>query len=112
MFFEIFYAYPVLSLLQTAFTVWMFIDAYRRSAEQFWLWVIFIFQPIGPWAYFFAVKLGDFTGGSSSRGWQNAGGGWNLPFFNRRPSLEELRYQAEHVPTLANSLALAERLVE
>ena len=111
MFHEILYAYPLLSLVQMAFTIWMLVDAYRRPAEQFWYWVIFLFQPIGPWAYFFAVKLSDFTSGGN-RGWQHPGGGWSLPFFNRRPSIEELRYQAEHVPTLANSLALAERLVE
>ena len=113
MFHEIFYAYPLLSVVQMAFTVWMLVDAYRRPAEQFWLWVIFLFQPIGPWAYFFVIKLGDFTGGRGGPGWHHpGGGGWTLPFFNRRPSIEELRYQAEHVPTLANSLALAERLVE
>lgn len=110
--FYYFYEYPWLYLLQGAFTVWMLIDAYRRPAEQFWLWVILIFQPLGSWGYFVCVKMHDFTGGGRASGWQTSGGGWSLPFFNRRPSIEELRYQAEHVPTLANSLALAERLVE
>ena len=104
------YGYPYLWLPQMAFTVWMLVDAYRRPAEQFWFWIIFLFQPIGPWAYFFMVKFADFTGSGSGRGWQNTG--WSMAFFNRRPSIEELRYQADHVPTLANSLALAERLVE
>ena len=53
MFQEIFQVYPLLSTLQMAFMVWMIVDAYRRPAERFWFWVIFLFQPIGPWAYFF-----------------------------------------------------------
>jgi hypothetical protein len=105
---ELLYFNPWLTLVQAALTVWMMIDAYRRGAEQFWFFIILFFQPLGAWAYFFAVKMGDFTGGG--RGWSNSGGGWSL--FNRRPSLDELRYQAEHVPTLSNHLALAERLVE
>ena len=36
----------------------------------------------------------------------------NLSFLQRRASLNELRYRAEQVPTLANHLALAERLIE
>jgi hypothetical protein len=109
MFFQHFSAYPWLSLLQVGFMVWMLMDAYRRPADRFWLWVILLVQPFGAWAYFVCVKASDFVG--SGRGW-NHPGGWSLPFFSSRPSLEELRYQAEHVPTLTNALALAERLVE
>jgi hypothetical protein len=110
--FELYHEYPWLYFAEAAFTVWMLIDAYRRPAEYFWFWVILLFQPIGPWIYFFVVKLPDFTGGGHGSGWQPSGGGWLANLFHRRPSIEELRYQAEHVPTLANSLALAERLVE
>ncbi len=92
--------YPILSLAQAGMTIWMFVDAYRRQADSFWLWVILLVQPIGAWVYFFAVKLGDFR--------LPVGG--NL--FQRRPALDELRYRAEHVPTLSNSMALAERLIE
>ena len=28
-----------------------------RGGEQFWIWIIIVFQPLGPWVYFFAVKL-------------------------------------------------------
>jgi hypothetical protein len=95
--------YPYLALLQAAFTIWMLVDAYRRSAEGFWLWVIFLFQPLGAWVYFFAVKLKDFRGAP----------GLSLPaVFGGGPSLNELRYRAEQVPTLANHLALAQRLIE
>jgi hypothetical protein len=41
-----------------AFAVWMFVDAYRRGASQFWYPVIML--PFGAWIYFFAVKIDDF----------------------------------------------------
>lgn len=93
-------AYPYLALPQAALTIWMLADAGRRGAEWFWFWVILFFQPIGPWAYFFAVKARDFR---DPRGWLQ---------FQRAPSLDELRYQVDTVPTLASHLALAQRLIE
>lgn len=99
------YQYPILSLAQLGLTIWMAVDAYQRAAEWFWLWIILIFQPIGPWAYFVAVKLADFRGGPS-------GDSWLAGLLARKTPIDELRYKAEHVPTLANHLALAERLVE
>jgi hypothetical protein len=87
---------------QIAFTIWMVVDAYRRQADYFWYWVILLLQPVGAWAYFFAVKAGDFHG-LNFKGWSP---------FQRRTSLEELRYRANQVPTLANHLALAQRLME
>lgn len=86
---------------QMAFTIWMFVDAYRRRVDQFWYWVIVLLQPIGAWAYFFAIKFPEF------------GGSWKgLPLFQRRVPLAELRYRAEQTPTLANHLALGQRLLE
>jgi hypothetical protein len=70
---------------------------------MFWYWIILIIQPIGAWAYFFIYKLPDFRGRAAG----NLAG-----LFQRRTSLEELRYRAEQTPTLANHLALGERLVE
>ena len=90
-------------LLQLAFTIWMMVDAYRHGAEQFWYWIILFFQPIGAWVYFFAVKLrhlrlpGLPTGGSSA---------------DRKLSLEELQYRVDRAPTVANRLALAQRLMD
>jgi hypothetical protein len=94
------FSYPWLSLVVTAFTVWMLIDCYRRGAEQIWFWVILFCPVIGPIAYFFAVKAGDFRGLDT--------GLW----FQRRASLDELWFHAEQTPSLANRLALAERLME
>jgi len=98
---ELPYLFPVLSVVQAAFTIWMLVDAYRRQAEPFWFWVILLLQPLGAWVYFFAIKVADFRLGSTG-----------LSLFQRRPSLAELRYRAEHVPTLTSNLALAERLIE
>jgi hypothetical protein len=94
------YFFYALYLAQGAFTIWMLVDAYRRGAEYYWFWIVLLFQPIGAWVYFFAVKAGDLH-------WLR-----DLPLLQRRPPLAELRYKAEQVPTLANRLALAERLVE
>lgn len=92
----------LLWLAQGAFTIWMLVDAYRRGAEQYWYFIIIFVPLLGPLAYFFAVKLSDF----SPLSWRD----WTL--WQRRASLQELRYRAEQTPTLANNLALAERLVE
>jgi hypothetical protein len=94
------YLYQVVYLAQGAFTIWMLVDAYRRGAESYWFWVILFLPGLGAWAYFFVVKVGDFSG---LRDWS---------FLQRRPPLEELRYKAEQMATLSNRLALAERLVE
>jgi hypothetical protein len=92
--------YPYLALAQTAFMIWMLVDAYTRRVDTIWLWIILIVPGIGAWAYFFAVKVRDFRRGS-------------LPaIFHRNPSLDELRYRAEQVPTVASHLELAERVVE
>jgi hypothetical protein len=91
-----------LYLLQLAFTIWMMVDAYQRSAETYWYWVIFFFQPIGAWAYFFVVKLRTmrWPGTRLGRGGQ------------RSLSLDQLRYVVGRAPTVANRIALAERLTE
>ena len=81
---EFFFAYPVLSLAQTAFMVWMLVDAGRRRADYYWFWIIL--TGVGAWAYFFAVKMHDFRGTHLA----SAGLG---SLFQRRPSLNELRYR-------------------
>jgi hypothetical protein len=92
----------VLTLLQLAFTVWMMVDAYHRRVESFWYWIIFFFQPIGTWVYFFTFKFRTFrfSGIRPAVSWE------------RKLSLDELRYSVERVPTVANRFALAERLME
>jgi hypothetical protein len=100
--------YPVAFLAQGALTIWMLVDHGRRGGgDAIWFWVILFFQPLGAWAYFFAVKLPTLRGNASFQA-----GGRLSGLFQRRVSLEELRYKAEHIPTLANRLALAQGLIE
>jgi hypothetical protein len=94
------YIHYVFYLAQAAFTIWMLVDVYRRGADTLWFWVILFLPGIGAWVYFFVVKMGDWRRLRDFLTWK------------RRPSLAELRYRADHVPTLASRLALAERLVE
>jgi hypothetical protein len=108
LFWDLFEAAPFalqgLYLLQLGFTIWMMVDAYRRGAEQMWFWIILFFQPVGAWVYFFAVWLRSFRlPGLPSRG----GVTWE-----RKLSLDELRYRVERSPTVANRLALAQRLMD
>ncbi len=101
MFFSLFREIPFLFLLQGAFTIWMLVDCYRRGAEIFWFWIIFFFPGIGPWVYFFVIKVHDFREGNGLNFWP----------FQRRPAIEAVRYQVGQSPTLANRLLLAELLV-
>jgi hypothetical protein len=104
---QLLFAYPFLVILQAGMTIWMLIDCRRRLPNDAWFWVILWFQPLGAWAYFVIVKLPDFAGRPSPYG-----GSWWSNLFQRRASLDELRYRAEHIPTLTSRLALAERLIE
>ncbi|MFL5243438.1 MAG: tetratricopeptide repeat protein [Gemmataceae bacterium] len=98
--FGIFQAHPAISLAQTAFMIWMLVDAYRRQTEIYWYWLILAVPFVGAWVYFFAIKLADFRT-------------FNLgPLFQRKIPLEELRYRALNMPTLTNHVNLARRLME
>ncbi len=90
--------YPALSVIQLAFAIWMLVDAHRRGMDYYWFFIIFFVPIAGPLAYFFLFKVHDFHGL----------GAW----FQPKTSLHELRYRAEQTPTLANHLALAQRLIE
>jgi hypothetical protein len=90
-------------LLSIAFSVWMLVDAIRRRADFFWLPIILLFQPIGPLAYFFVVKIHDFDLGALGRA---------LGAGPRRPDVRELRQRVEETPSVANRLALGEALEE
>jgi hypothetical protein len=96
--YELIHSHPIISLLQMLFMIWMAVDVYRRRSEQFWYWVIFFVPVVGAWVYFFAV-LAPHLGSTSG------------PWFQKKVSLEELRYRAEQTPTLANNLALGQGLI-
>ena len=95
---------PYLYILQLAFMIWMLVDCHRRGAEQYWFWIIFMVPGLGAWAYFFSHKIHDFRG--------RGGSGLNFWPFDRRVNLTELRYRVQQTPTLANQLAIGERLLE
>src|SRR5262249_22165633 len=86
-------------LFQIAFTIWMLVEIYRRQDDAYWYYVVLFLPIVGPLAYFIVVKRHDISLPSK----------WFGP---RKPSLEELRFQAQQAPTLARDLALAEALVE
>jgi hypothetical protein len=88
---------------QLALTAGMLVHAYRNGAEQIWFWVILLFQPFGAWAYFGAVFLRNLRIGR---------GVSSEPFWQKKLSLDELRYRAERTPTVFNRMALAQRLME
>lgn len=88
----------ILFYLQTAFTLWMLVDAMQHGASYYWFMVIFFFQPIGPWVYFFMVKIHD----KDMRRLSN--------IFNRPPSIEQLRYNHKLNPCLENKIKLAQEL--
>ena len=50
-------------MLSTAFSLWMLVDAVQRGLGAKWGWIIMI--PFGEFAYFFAVKIHDFSPGSA-----------------------------------------------
>jgi hypothetical protein len=87
---------------QTIFTIAMLIHVYRSGAEQFWYFIIFFLQPVGAWVYFFVIFL---------RGFRFGNGMSSGPLWQRKLSLDELRYHAERMPTVNNRLAFAQGLM-
>jgi len=88
-----------LFVLQTAFMIWMLVDAIQRRVEYYWFFLIFGLQPIGPWIYFFVVKVHDFD----LRGLHG--------LFQRPVSIARLRYNVRENPCLENKLQLAHALL-
>jgi hypothetical protein len=90
-------------IIAIAFNVWMLVDAYRRRAETYWLWII-LGVPGGSLAYLFLVKLRDRD--------VQALGRRLLASFERPPPPELLRERYEDSPSFANRLALAQGLAD
>src|ERR1017187_5655382 len=87
---------------QMVFTIAMLAHVYRTGAEPFWYFVIFLLQPVGAWVYCIVVVVRNvrFSGGITSG-----------PLWQRKLSLNELRYHAERMPTVNNRLAFAQGLM-
>jgi hypothetical protein len=81
----------------------MMIDAYRRRAESYWLWII-LGVPGGSIVYFFMVKLRDRK--------MKVLGRRVLASLERPPSPDVLRRRYQGSPSFANRLALAQGLAD
>ncbi len=83
--------------LQSAFSLWMLVDAAQRGAAYYWYPIILM--PFGEIVYFFTIKVHDpeFL--------------WMKNLFQRvttkKVTLDELRYRREQSPSYENQVALA-----
>ena len=86
--------------LYSAFSIWMIVDAIRRRVEYYWFLVILFAAPVGPFIYFFIVKIHDFNIARLTQGESTA------PHLD----LRELRQRVMETPSVANRLELADAL--
>jgi len=90
--------------LTIAFSLWMLIDAIRRSAPVYWVLILIFFFPLGSFIYFFVIKFKDYRP-LLARVLGHA--------TTRRPrSVDELMARYEKAPSQANQLALATALYD
>ena len=102
---EFLFDHPILSLLQVAFTVWMAVEA-SRSGNTTWIWLITapadravdLLLRRNARRRVFGRLFGRLPGVSAS-------------LRRRKASLDQLEFQVQQSPTLANQLAMADRLV-
>lgn len=87
----------LLPALVLIFKVWLVVDAVRRREACYWPWIIF-FVPFGGVAYFFMVKIDDYSFA------------WVGDLFRRQPSVENLRFDYRQTPSFSNRAALAAAL--
>jgi hypothetical protein len=93
----------LLAIVWGAFTVWMFIDAVRRNADEKWYWMI-PFVPGGALIYLVVVKLRD--PGMKMMGRRM------LEQLKRPPSVEELERRFSTTPSLENRVLLGQGLFD
>jgi hypothetical protein len=87
----------ILFALQSAFSLWMLVDAASRRAG--YVWYMIIMMPFGEVAYFLAVKIHDPEFAA-----------FRLGRSGKPPSLDQLRFNAEDTPSFENRLMLARGL--
>jgi hypothetical protein len=87
----------LLFMLQTAFSIWMLVDAIKRRSQFYWYVIIAV--PFGEWVYFFMVKIHDFK-------WSKLSG----LLGPRAPSLKQLRFEVQQTPSVLNKCRLADGL--
>jgi len=92
----------ILFLMQTAFSLWMVVDAIRRGIAGYWY--LIIMMPFGEWVYFFMIKIHDpeFE--------------WARDLYRqlttKKITTEELRFQAEQAPSFTNKINFAQALYD
>lgn len=90
----------ILFFLQTGFSLWLVIDAIRRGAAYYWYPIIMM--PFGEWVYFFTIKIHD-----PEFDWARE---LYTKLTTKKVTLEERRQRAEHSPSFANKVELAQAL--
>jgi hypothetical protein len=89
--------------LLLALSVLLAVHAVRSGRELFWVWIIILFQPIGPLVYIFAVLLPELLGGATSRKLQSAAREALDPMREYR----EAKAACDDTPTVRNQQRLA-----
>lgn len=90
----------ILAGLAAIFKVWMLIDALQRCGGRCGnYWYLVILFPFGDWAYFFMVKIHDPEFARIRR-----------RLFYKPPSLDRIRYDAQHCASHENKMRLADAL--
>ena len=94
---------PIIAGFLAIFKMWMLFDALqrcgRRCNNNYWFLICWV--PFGDWVYFFAVKIHD---PEFKQVWGKA--------FTRPATLEDVRYQANHSPSLVNKVSLCKALID
>jgi hypothetical protein len=93
--------FRLLAFAVMGFNLWMLIDAYRRRAETYWLWII-LGVPGGSLVYLVMVRLRDRDA--------QAVGQRILRFLASPTPLSELELRFRESPSIANRLILAQGL--
>jgi hypothetical protein len=93
--------FRLLAFAMLGFQLWMVVDAHRRSAETYWLWII-LGVPGGALLYLVMVRLRDRDA--------QAVGHKILRFLASPTPLSELELRFRESPSIANRLILAQGL--
>jgi hypothetical protein len=88
-----------------ALKIWMLVDAVQRGAAYYWFCII-VCMPFGSLIYFFMVKAPELGIGSSATRYRP------VRIRQRPADLEQLRYQFDSNPCLANQALLASGLYD
>ncbi len=92
----------ILFILQQAFSLWMLGDAVRRGSKSYWYFVVLL--PFGEFVYFFMVKIYDPE--------FDAIRAFVTGLFEKKVTVEDLRFRARETPSYANKLALGQGLYD